>query len=120
MFVREYSLKFDKLSKYCPYFNEGVDERSKDSKLITANLVITSGKSEAQVYMVLISLEVKGSFDVSKILVVNTYPNIFFKNIPRLPQKRETMSNFSIGCPILLVKKKDESINVCVDSHKLN
>jgi len=62
---------------------------SKGMMLISANQVVTSLKEDAQVYMILSSLEVETKVSMYDLPVVKEFPKVFPEDIPSLPPERE-------------------------------
>ena len=62
---------------------------SKDMMFISANQVVTSLKEDAQVYMILSSLEIETKVSMGDLLVVREFPEVFPKDIFGLPPERE-------------------------------
>ena len=62
---------------------------SKDMMFISANQVVTSLKEDAQVYMILSSLEVETKVSMCNLPVVREFLEVFPKDISGLPPERE-------------------------------
>jgi len=62
---------------------------SKDMMLISANQVVTSLKEDAQVYMILSSLEVETKVFMCDLPVVREFPEVFPEDISSLPPEKE-------------------------------
>ena len=62
---------------------------SKGMMFISANHVVTSLKEDAQVYMILSSLEIETKVSMCDLPVVREFPEVFPKDISGLPPERE-------------------------------
>ena len=62
---------------------------SKDGMFISANQVMTSLKEDAQVYMILSSLEEETKVSMCDLPVVREFPKVFPEDISSLPPERE-------------------------------
>ncbi|RDX97395.1 hypothetical protein CR513_19839, partial [Mucuna pruriens] len=119
----------DKTLLFKPISNNFVE--FENSRLITN---YQPRKSKAQVYVVLTSLKVKGSSDVSMLLVVNEYLDFTIYLIPRsipifiAPYRMSPLELAKLKRQLeeLFEKqsvkpdKKDGSMRLCVDCHQLN
>ena len=62
---------------------------TKDMMFISANQVVTSVKEDAQVYMILSSLEIETKVYICDLPIVRQFPEVFLKDISGLPPERE-------------------------------
>jgi len=62
---------------------------SKDMMFISANHVVISLKEDAQVYMILSSLEIETNVSMCDLPLVKEFPEVFLEDISDLPPKRE-------------------------------
>ena len=69
---------------------------SKDMMFISANQVVTSLKEDAQVYMILSSLEIETKVSMGDLLVVKEFPEDISGLPPEREIEREREKDFSI------------------------
>ncbi|RZB86561.1 Transposon Ty3-G Gag-Pol polyprotein [Glycine soja] len=102
---------------------------SKDMMFISANQVVTSLKEDAQVYMILSSLEIETKVSMCDLPVAREFPEVFpedisaelKKQLEELLDKQFVRPSVSPwGALVLLVKKKDGTMRLCVDYRQLN
>ena len=62
---------------------------SKDTMFISANQIVTSLKEDAQVYMILYSLEIETKVSMCDLPIVREFPKVFHEDISGQPPERE-------------------------------